>query len=716
MPTQYLCKNERRRALVRQGSLNGLPQLNGIDYLEVGPDQRTLTVYFIHDLTISSTRQRIPPTLNTFTPDNIQITGGTRLQTLQVDSVSSTANQLRVRLNQPGDYGQYTLALVKSPSQTDPPEGIDPQLAAVNFRFWVEEFSEFDCQEPEPPGEPQTPPPVIDYLAKDYASFRQLMLDRLAVTMPEWRERNPADVGVMVVELLAYAADHLSYYQDAVATEAYLGTCRRRVSMRRHGRLLDYFMHDGCNARAWVVFQTLDQAEDSTGITLLGPDPLKARSGVQILSGTTLPDGSLSDEQYMLALSQGAQVFETLHDITLYPALDELRFYTWEDEQCTLSTGATQATLADPNGKASQLLTVGWVLVFQEVRGPESGEERDANPLHRHAVRLTRVQPTEDPLTQNKVVKITWDAADALPFDLTISGLDPQGVPFDQPLSVAYGNVALVDAGRSRTPEKLQENPDWQRLRPRLQEHPLTRQGHMQTADHQWRVFDPEAPANDAMTWLLRDVRPAIALWEKQLPTADRGGGPQWRPQKDLLISDRFARDFVVETEEDGRAFLRFGDGLLGKQPQAETPLYALYRTGNGLQGNVGADTLVNIWIQSENLAPENRKDLSDLRQRIKLFNPLPAQGGVDPEPLEQVRRDAPEAFREDLKRAVTEADYAAITQQYPGVQKAVATRRWTGSWQTIFITVDREDGRPVDELFKVKLLAFLEKFRLSGP
>mgnify|MGYP006144425583 CR=1 FL=1 len=38
------------------------------------------------------------------------------------------------------------------------------------------------------------------------------------------------DAGVMLVELIAYAADNLSYRQDAVATEAYLATARRRVA------------------------------------------------------------------------------------------------------------------------------------------------------------------------------------------------------------------------------------------------------------------------------------------------------------------------------------------------------------------------------------------------------------------------------------------------------------------------------------------------------
>ena len=71
--------------------------------------------------------------------------------------------------------------------------------------------------------------------------------------MPDWRERNPADLGITLVELLAYAGDQLSYYQDAVATEAYLGTARRRTSVRRHARLVDYPMHDGANARAWLA-------------------------------------------------------------------------------------------------------------------------------------------------------------------------------------------------------------------------------------------------------------------------------------------------------------------------------------------------------------------------------------------------------------------------------------------------------------------------------
>src|SRR5206468_11241448 len=101
---------------------------------------------------------------------------------------------------------------------------------------------------------PETPA-AVDYLAKDYESFRRLMLDRLGALVPGFRERNPADLQVTLVELLAYAGDQLSYAQDAVATEAYLGTARSRVSLRRHARLIDYLVDEGENARVWIQFQ-----------------------------------------------------------------------------------------------------------------------------------------------------------------------------------------------------------------------------------------------------------------------------------------------------------------------------------------------------------------------------------------------------------------------------------------------------------------------------
>ncbi|MDJ0716952.1 MAG: putative baseplate assembly protein [Prochloraceae cyanobacterium] len=719
MNTQYRCQNERRRAEAKKAR-----DLNGIDYLEIGSDRQTILVHFIHELPTEP--------LQKLKKQNLIISQANTLEELEIESVNSFANILIVRVERVGGFSTYTLRLVGNTSSLIPPPGFDPQLSRIDFSFRAEDASEFDCQPPKPLRSKQPPPPPIDYLAKDYNSFRTLMLDRLAVTIPQWRERNPADLGIMLVEILAYAADRLSYYQDAVATEAYLGTARQRISIRRHSRLLDYFMHEGCNARAWIVIELKEDFEkilrknqnptregrdrEEKGISFLEPSLEQNRPGVRFLTQTNLPSGVLSkDEEFQIALNSGAQVFEALHEFTLYKSLNEISFHTWGDEQCYLPKGSTKATLADKQGRLKKRLKEGSVLIFEVKKDSKTGKEKEPESKETHVVRLTKVTVSEDILFKTKVVEVEWFSEDALPFDLQISNRNSQGKLIED-ISIARGNVVLVDAGRTRSePERLWENLGWeQQLRPRLQEEPLTQQGRVYLSERgQWVLFDPQAPAKQAMVWKLRDVRPAIILVEKDSSDAKLESLPKWHPQQDLLNSDRFAREFIVETEDDGRAYLRFGDGVLGKQPQTTDLLEAIYRIGNGSQGNVGAKAIANIFILPENL--KKASDLQAARDGIeKVRNPLPAEGGTDPEPIEQVRLYAPQAFREQ-RRAVTEQDYATVAQRYPGVQKALATRRWTGSWHTIFITVDRQGGLAVDEEFERGLLAFLEEFRLAG-
>ena len=96
------------------------------------------------------------------------------------------------------------------------------------------------------------------------------------------------------------------------------------------------------------------------------------------------------------------------------------------------------------------------------------------------------------------------------------------------------------------------------------------------------------------------------------------------------------------------------------------------------------------------------------------MWNPLPAVGGVDPEAMEQVRQFAPQAFRVQ-ERAVTPADYVEVTQRRADVQRAAATLRWTGSWYTAFVTVDRAGGLAVDDRFERDLRGYLNRYRLAG-
>ena len=186
--------------------------------------------------------------------------------------------------------------------------------------------------------------------------------------------------------------------------------------------------------------------------------------------------------------------------------------------------------------------------------------------------------------------------------------------------------------------------------------------------------FDPDRAARHAFEWEMADVVPDITL-KSTLDAVEEN----WISVPDLLSSSAADTHFVVETEHDDSVALRFGDNVHGVRPDEDTRFKATYRVGNGVAGNVGAHTIAHV------VTDDGRID--------EVINPMPARGGTDPETAAQIRRAAPEAFRTQ-QRAVTPADYAEVTERHDGVQRAAARLRWTGSWHSVFITVDRDGGR----------------------
>jgi len=346
------------------------------------------------------------------------------------------------------------------------------------------------------------------------------------------------------------------------------------------------------------------------------------------------------------------------------------------------------------------------VLILEELKGTATGENSDADPAHRHAVRLTHVSPEAeldndqnrtpgpvavDPLTGQAIVEISWHPGDSLPFPLCISTRVGGNIVTD--MACAHGNVVLADHGRTFEKEELEPSSvpanGAGAYTPLLPKTDITFNC---SYDHDAAL---EKPATSATLQEPGEALAAVKL---------NDDGDIWSSRRDLLSSDRFAREFVVELDNNGTSQLRFGDDVLGKKPSPGATLKAAVRVGNAHAGNVGAESISHIvLLESTGDLPVDR-----------LWNPLPAYGGIDAEKMEQVRLNAPQAFRVQ-QRAVTEADYADVVQRHDEIQKAVATLRWTGSWYTMFITVDRKGGREVDDTFRSELLDFLERFRMAG-
>ena len=535
-------------------------------------------------------------------------------------------------------------------------------------------------------------------------------------------ERNPADLGIVLVELLAYVGDYLSYQQDAVATEAYLATARRRTSVRRHVKLVDYPMLDGRNARAWIHFEvSADFVLNQTTVTGLPQ---------QILTQGSFPGPAIHvpSDAYTQALSENPQVFELMETASIFAAHNQMLLYAWGDRQCCLPAGATRAWLrgAYPN------LQPGMVLIFQEAKGPQTGAPEDADPTHRCAVRLTSVTISDDPIgnlfveppstAPLSVTRIDWNSADALPFAVCISSQVTGDTPdYYDNVSFVLGNNVLADNGRTIQDETLAmvlaPNPVLTlpapsgcgscaptqtaaapiiRYSPQLASGPITFADAYSATDSSG---NPAPAANAINVRIITGILPAITLRTESSPDL-------WLPLLDLLESHSDSKNFVVETEDDSTATLRFGDGTFGTQVIPGDIYHAHYRVDDGTLGNVGIDSLCRIASDDGVLASN---------VIVSITNPLPASGGLDPETLNSVRSSAPYAFNIQ-NRAVTLADYGAIAKRVdPLLQQAVGTFRWTGSWYTVSVSVDPGDTETVDAATKSTIVAGLENYRMAG-
>jgi hypothetical protein len=815
------CRDETRRQLIRDR------KLNGVDYVDVVGSH--LCVHFLTGIPqeFRSSRRGVPLSVREkkAAMAHIVVSGGRRVSDIRVvdidpEEASSSYEEscLGIELDKAGDWSTYTLCFVdtKDGKPTDRPlKSLDARYACLEFSFKVDCAAEIDCKTDDSCAITERPAPAISYMAKDYATFRQLILDRMALTMPEWRERHVPDIGIAIVEVLAYVGDYLSYFQDAVATEQYLETARQRVSVRRHARLVDYIMHEGCNARAFVHVQ-------------VSGDVVVDRHDLYFVTGTA--DGApVLRESTLETMTRGWLAFEPLlprPKISLRMAHNAIRIYTWGDEECCLPKGATRATLLDEYKEKNEYdpgvcddrpwpprdhhhhdgcecrrveprhdlppraldLHPGDFLLFEElacaatVRTDFDGTSQpDADKTHRHVVRLTKVGRSCDPVRGNRVLEVEWCREDALPFALCVSGIGaPPECDLVENLAVARGNIVLADHGLTVDDEPLPpvETTDQsdvcegedvtaeisripRRYRPVLRRNPLTFSEPIDSSSCAATAvrqnpraalpavylnaipasFDTEAPLFPADVFrnptifaetlmrpetspqldalrvrLSSDVR---AMLDKRVVTEElitsleanlRDLTERWTAHSDLLESNGDDRHFVAEIDDDGAAHLRFGDGSCGRAIEPGMAFVASYRTGNGRSGLVGPESIVHAVF---------RRNFNDVITAVR--NPLASIGAVAPEPVQEAKAFAPTAFRKDIARAVTAADYAALAQRLrfrepdTRLQSTSAALQWTGSWYEAAVALDPVGTSDLNAKLRTSVEHRLERYRRMG-
>ncbi|NIQ54823.1 MAG: putative baseplate assembly protein, partial [Gammaproteobacteria bacterium] len=139
-------------------------------------DQRALHVHFIGAAP--------PPPGLVGRPEQIRIVGGRRIRVRATDvsaDVEDGETFLVVSIDQPGDFSDYVLELPPLP-------GLDEAYRRCAFNFKAVCPTRFDCRPASPPEPPAPEGLVVDYMAKDYASFRQALIDLIPRLSPEWTE------------------------------------------------------------------------------------------------------------------------------------------------------------------------------------------------------------------------------------------------------------------------------------------------------------------------------------------------------------------------------------------------------------------------------------------------------------------------------------------------------------------------------------------------
>lgn len=225
---------------------------------------------------------------------------------------------------------------------------------------------------------------AIAFRAGDHAQFKASMLTGLAsAAYPALQglgTRENDDFSIALIDAWAAACDVLTFYQERLANEAYIGTATERLSIGELARLIGYRLHPGAAAE--------------TDLLILMDDPPGAppdSNDLLVPKGTRVQSQPGPDEE--------PQIFECIEDLTTRVAWNALR--PQQTQPVSTDNGDTftwlQGTPALQLGDA--------ILIVGAQRGGFGVQTADPESELWDFRRVTEVQPD----AANDRTRVTWD-------------------------------------------------------------------------------------------------------------------------------------------------------------------------------------------------------------------------------------------------------------------------------------------------------------------
>jgi hypothetical protein len=597
------------------------------------------------------------------TDADVEIGGGRSIVDLPYEiALVNGATSFTVSFPERGDHSNYFVRL-----RTGGNDPLHPFFSSAEFNFYIE-CPAGDCR----PGTltatpPPEPYPAVDLRNKDFRAFVRMLSEWVKVTNPNWADLAPASFERVLIELLSHHADMLSYYQDRVANEAFIGSARERFSMRQHATLLGYELFDGLAASTTLAFDVTNSG--------FVPDGLEVQA-------SRLPDES----PVVFFIPARTRVEAENNSTGLIPA-------AWpQATTAAIPVGATSMLLWDhgtrlapglriafTQGAASQIVTLAEVA---EIALPGW------------------VQSPADPpnaVNQN-VTQIAWSEPLLLPYR-----------PWLAPEFRLHGN--LVDARHGELRRARVESPAA----------PLPGEIVIEL-NRRNSIVAPLQLGTGAPIPLLRalEVPEGPVLFDSSGPVMTvEIGGEEWTRQTHLHNSQSYDLHYVATADENGRVWLQFGDGTRGREVRidlatgsTELPIRITYRVGDPVAGNCSRDTLTVIVPPPAGTSIE--AELADLGATT-VTNVVPGAGGRRPESIDAAREAAPASLRHGpLQRAVALQDYADVARQLPEVARAAA-KAIDGIFNTVIVLVDPKDQTDLSEELRQRVFDHIDRLRMAG-
>ncbi|WP_331755552.1 hypothetical protein [Streptomyces sp. NBC_01643] len=541
---------------------------------------------------------------------------------------------------------------------------VDPLRMHLPVRLRPECGDVSDCVALPAPQQPLTPPDY-DTLARDYPALRAMLLERLQVLDPG-ADLSAPDLVVTLVELFAHLGDLLHYRLDRVTTEGWLSTARRRASVQRHARAVDFPVYPAISASSTVqIVVSAETGSDATAV---------------VKPGDTASDAArITPEATCFTL-------ETDDDRTVRASHAEVALYDWTEDDATLTAGATSAVLVRPGATASTAdwLVPGDLLAFEVVAVDDIAKQQawaggtagtaagvwPREPLASHpaqVVTVTSVVDFTDPLSPGlDLIRVFWDGNDALAADVPCSIDQRAGA------RVGVARLGLFRAHHGLVVDGLATLAPVDRLTglpadPALDE----------VADYALVAAGPEGAPGLSHA-------PGGRPWQLDVTvTLPNGTRVHAERVTSMLGASSAGFSVVVDADDELPAMMRFRTGTLGLNPPAGSVVSARYQVGAGLVGNVAANVTRRLVRSTSGVGvPCVWLDVLDEHATaVTARNITPGVGGAAATALDDVRRDAPQAYSAVPRRAVLIGDLSGFAVQVPSVQRASARRSWSGSW-----------------------------------